>query len=415
MIPETIYIFLVLFLTLLAWFLGHSAGVRKRNKKPEGELTKHYFQGINYLLNEQPDQAIDIFIHSVEVTPQTLETHLSLGNLMRQKGEVDRAIRVHQNLLSRPSLNQHQIRQAHLELARDFLKAGLFDRAERLFLELVDDTSSDFRQQSLRHLVQIYRDEQEWEKAIRAASMMEKKLFGRTGDELTIEQAHFCCELAEKARIRGDHLDVRRYLKSALKFNKDSARANILWGNQEMSALNYQKALKRYRLVPQQQSDYLPHVLERVQRCYESLNDQEGLLKQYRAWFDEYPGNSILKALTEVLCQKEGGIRVAVQLITTYLENAPSIKGVSTLLDIHLTAITAGKNGDDTGGVIGAVKDGAVKENLVLLKSMLDSLALNQPSYRCVECGFKGTQLHWLCPQCRCWETVKPIRGVVGE
>jgi lipopolysaccharide assembly protein B len=414
MMSEAIYIFLLLFLTLLAWFLGHSAGVRKRNKKPGGELTKHYFQGINYLLNEQPDQAIDVFIHSVEVTPQTLETHLSLGNLMRQKGEVDRAIRVHQNLLSRPSLNQQQVRQAHLELARDFLKAGLFDRAERLFLELVDDTAGDFRQQSLRHLVQIYRDEQEWEKAIRAASMMEKKLFGRAGDELAIEQAHFCCELAEKARVRGDHLDVRRYLKSALKFNKDSARANILWGNQEMSALNFQKALKRYRLVPQQQPDYLPHVLERVRHCYENLGDQEGLLRQYRAWFDEYPGNSILKVLVEALCKKEGGIRTALQFLTAYLEKVPSIKGVSALLDIHLTAMADGESADAEGDVA-VVKEGVVKENLVLLKSMLDSLALNQPSYRCVECGFKGTQLHWLCPQCRCWETVKPVRGVIGE
>ena len=409
MISEAIYIFVLLFLTSLAWFLGRAVGVRNKNKKPGGELAKHYFQGINYLLNEQPDQAIDVFIHSVEVTPQTLETHLSLGNLMRQKGEVDRAIRVHQNLLSRPSLNQQQIRQAHLELARDFLKAGLFDRAERLFLELVEDTTGDFRQQSLRHLVQIYRNEQEWEKAIRAASMMEKKLFGRAGDELAIEQAHFCCELAEKARIKGDHLDVRRYLKSALKFNKNSARANILWGNQEMSALNFQKALKRYRMVPQQQPDCLPHVLERVRLCYENLDDQEGLLRQYKAWFNEYPGSSILNALTEALSKKEGDIKAS-QFLVAYLEKAPSVKGVSRLLEMHLAVMAASDNAENTEGTIGIVQ-----ENLVLLKSMLDSLALNQRSYRCVECGFKGTQLHWLCPQCQCWETVKPVRGVVGE
>ena len=152
---QGLYIGVLVLLALLAWFLGRVSGFRKAQKKPNAELAKHYFQGVNFLLNEQPDQAIDVFIRSVEVTPQTLETHLSLGNLMRQKGEVDRAIRVHQNLLSRPNLNPQQVRQAHLELAKDYLKAGLFDRAERLFLELVEDSSGDIRQQSLRHLVQI--------------------------------------------------------------------------------------------------------------------------------------------------------------------------------------------------------------------------------------------------------------------
>lgn len=394
--PETLSIFLLLLLVALAWILGRSHGLRQVQKKLNGDLSKHYFQGVNYLLNEQPDQAIDIFIRSVEVTPQTLETHLALGNSMRQKGEVDRAIRVHQNLLSRPGLNQHHIRQAHLELARDFLNAGLLDRAERLFLELVDDASGVFRQQSLRHLVQIYRDEQEWDKAIRAASMMERKLFGG-GEDLAVEQAHFCCELADQALNRGDHLDVRRHLKAALKFNKNSARANALWGDQEVAALNFHKALKRYRCIPQQQPDYLPEVIERVRYCYESLGDHEGLFRQFKNWLKEYPGSSILKAFVEVLRKKEGDDQAA-NFLAEYLENFPSLKGVNVLLDIHMSSI-----------------EGVAKDNLSLLKSILNTISISQPNYRCKNCGFKGTQLHWLCPQCRCWETVKPIRSVIGE
>ncbi len=255
--PELLYIFLVLLL-VPAWIAGRAYGLRLPRKESTSELARHYFHGINFLLNEQPDQAIDTFIRSVDVTPHTLETHLTLGNLMRQRGEVDRAIRVHQNLLSRPSLNQQQIGQAHLELGRDFLKAGLLDRAERLFLDLVEDTASDLRQESLRHLVQIYRDEQEWEKAIRAASMMQKNVFGGANNSLAIEQAHFCCELAERCMAKGGYLDARRHLKVALQFNKNSARANILWGDLEMSAHNFQEALKRYRLVPHQEPDRLP-------------------------------------------------------------------------------------------------------------------------------------------------------------
>jgi lipopolysaccharide biosynthesis regulator YciM len=395
--PETLYIFFLLLLVVLAWVFGRAYGVRQVQQKSSGDLERHYFQGVNYLLNEQPDQAIDIFIRSVEVTPQTLETHLALGNSMRQKGEVDRAIRVHQNLLSRPALNQHHNRQAHLELARDFLNAGLLDRAERLFLELVDDTAGAFRQQSLRHLVQIYRDEQEWEKAIRAANVMEKKFFGGGGQELAIEQAHFCCELAEQSLHRGDHLDVRRHLKTALKFNKNSVRANILWGDQEVAVLNFHKAIKRYRLIPLQQPDYLPEVIDRVRRCYESVGDDDGLLTQFKRWFKEYPGSSILKALVEILRKKEGDDQAA-HFLAEYLERFPSIKGVNTLLDIHIDSI-----------------DGVVKDNLSLLKGILNTISSDQPGYRCKSCGFNGTQLHWLCPQCRCWETVKPIRGVMGE
>jgi lipopolysaccharide biosynthesis regulator YciM len=400
MMSEVLYICLLIVLVVLAWFFGRASIARKIykvDKKPNNELTKHYFEGVNFLLNEQPDQAIDVFIQSVEVTPHTLETHLALGNLMRQKGEVDRAIRVHQNLLSRSNLSPQQMRQAHLELARDFLKAGLFDRAERLFLELVDDTSGEYRQQSLRHLVQIYRDEQEWEKAIRAAGVMEKKLFGRAREELAIEQAHFCCELAEKARSKGDYLEVRRHLKAALKFNKNSARANMLRGDQEVLSCNYQRALKCYRMIPQQQPDYLPEVLNAVGQCYEHLDDQDGLIKQFRHWLNEYPGSSILKALAKVIREKEGEDEAAV-FLAEYLKISPSIKGVHALLDIHLKNV-----------------DGAVKDKLLLLNNVLNSTLQNQPGYCCSQCGFKGMQLHWLCPQCQTWETVKPIRGMVGE
>ncbi|MDX2350358.1 MAG: lipopolysaccharide assembly protein LapB [Porticoccus sp.] len=394
--PEFLYILLVLLL-ILAWVAGRANGLRQPRKESTGELAKHYFQGVNFLLNEQPDQAIDTFIRSVDVTPHTLETHLALGNLMRQRGEVDRAIRVHQNLLSRSTLNQQQLSQAHLELGRDFLKAGLLDRAERLFLDLVEDASGNFRQESLCHLVQIYRDEQEWRKAIRAAGMMQKTLFGRANNNLNIEQAHFCCELAKQSMDKGDPLDARRHLKAALRFNKNSARANILWGDLEVSALNFQAALKHYRVVPQQQSDCLPEILVRVRGCYDNLNDQGGLLKQLRGWLKDYPGASVLQSLAEVIRKKDGENEAALFLGES-LTTTPSIKGLSTLLDIRI------RN-----------SQGVVQDNLSLLQNVLEELVRQQPSYRCLQCGFKGAHLHWLCPQCQRWETVKPIRGLAGE
>jgi lipopolysaccharide biosynthesis regulator YciM len=381
----------------LFWFAGYTRGKSRRLANSEGELARHYFQGINFLLNEQPDQAIDTFIRSVEVTPHTLETHLALGNLMRQRGEIERAIRVHQNLLSRPNLNESQSQQAHLELGRDFLKAGLLDRAERLFLELVEDPSSDFRQVSLHHLVQIYRGEQEWEKAIRAAGMMDKRRFSRSVDKLDIEQAQFCCELAEQAMDLGDLLQARRHIKAALKYNRNSARANMLWGRLEMQASNSLEALKRFTMIPRQQPEYLPEILPLVRQCYEQLGDESGLLVQLQSWLKIYPGTSLLQMVVEVML-KQCGEQQTTSFLMSYLRDHPSIRGLQTWLRI------SANRGDETE-----------QEQLNLLQELLDSLLARRSQYRCVQCGFSGAQLHWLCPQCLRWETVQPVRGIDGE
>lgn len=395
---EPLYVVPLLLLMALMWFAGRTNGLRRAEEKDASQqVARHYFQGINFLLNEQPDQAIDTFIRSVEVTPSTLETHLALGNLMRQRGEIDRAIRVHQNLLSRPNLSIPQIRQAHLELGRDFLKAGLFDRAERLFLELVDEDSGELRQSALHHLIQIYQDELEWNKAIRAAEMMDKKRLVRGGTGLVVEQSHFCCELAVKAMASGDFLQARRQLKSSLKFNANSARANLLWGDLEFRLGNYAAAIKRFSLIPQQQPDYLPEILQPVRQCYQALGDQDGLVHQFRVWLECFPGASLLRMVTEEMSRQQGDSQ-AIVFLTDYLKNKPSLKGLHTLLTLHLSQ-------GDTGP----------QEHLTLLRNALETLEARRSIYQCTHCGFKGGQLHWLCPQCKRWETVRPVKGVDGE
>ena len=395
---EPLYVVPLLLLLALVWFAGRTHGFRKAKEKDASQqVARHYFQGINFLLNEQPDLAIDTFIRSVEVTPSTLETHLALGNLMRQRGEIDRAIRVHQNLLSRPSLSILHIRQAHLELGRDFLKAGLFDRAERLFLELVEEDSGELRQSSLQHLIQIYQNEQEWDKAIRAAEMMDKKRLVRGRNGLAIEQSQFCCELAVKAMASGDFLQARRQLKSSLKFNSNSARANLLWGDLESRLGNYSAAISRYSLIPQQQPDYLPEILLPVRQCYQALGDQDGLAHQLRTWLEYFPSASLLRMLTQEMSRQQGE-RQAIVFLTDYLKNKPSLKGVNTLLMLNLSQ-----------------DDSSLEEYLTLLRNVLETHEARRPVYRCIHCGFKGGQLHWLCPQCKCWETVRPVKGVEGE
>lgn len=392
MMLEAPYIALLMLLLILVWIVGHSVGARGSRKVSGGSALQQHSQGISFLLNEQPDQAIDSFIRAVEVTPSTLETHLAMGTLMRQRGEVDRAIKVHQNILSRSSLNQKQICQARLELGLDFHKAGLLDRAERLFLELTENPKGDFRQDSLRHLVEIYRDEQEWDKAIRASRQLNKKLLARGSDSHLVEQANFYCELALQNIDNGEPFECRRHLTSALKLNKNSARANIIWGDLEQKFSNHSEALIHYLRVPTQQPELLPEILGRVAECYDELHDQKGKLKQFRRWLAVYPSTNLTLAVAEII-RDELGKEEASRFLSESLEATPSIKGLSSLLDIHI---------DRT--------QGELSDRLALVQSVLQSVTSREASHRCSTCGFKATQLHWLCPQCKCWETIKPFQ-----
>lgn len=196
---EILYLLAALVALALAWYLGR----RSCKDHQQSGLPANYAAGINLAIDQQPDEALETFISSVGVNADTLETHFAIGQLMRQRGEVERAIKVHQNLLSRTVLTQQQLQQAQLELAKDFLKAGLLDRAERLLLELVE-SDGHFSYEAARHLMELYQDEHEWEKAIRAASYCRQGLFPASRDRLSVELCQFYCEQAFEAMGRQD-------------------------------------------------------------------------------------------------------------------------------------------------------------------------------------------------------------------
>lgn len=389
---------LILFLVAIAtgYFLGFRAAVKKYRHKTASALDKSYFKGLNLLLNEQPDAAIDTFIEALEVNSDTLETHLALGNMLRRQGEVDRAIRIHQNLLARPGLTQLQQHQAQLELARDYIKAGLLDRAERLFQELVE-LSPDLRDLCLEHLIEIYRDEKEWAKAIHAVEHLVGRRISKVPLKWRCAQAHFCCELAEQALDKNDYLSARRHLKSALSYDKNLVRASLIWGQLEYQLGNSRDALKILKKIPQQDSDYLGEALDLFVKCYEQLDDFQGLQKFLQQLQEDHPSNSLVLELTERIRQTKGDMAAA-DYIGSQLKSRPSVKGVSRLLDFYLTHSKEKAQG-----------------NLQLLKQLVDQLVASKPTYRCTHCGFTGNHLHWLCPSCKSWNTIRAIRGVEGE
>ena len=202
---ESTFLLAGLFLLLAAagWALGRF-GERDEFEDAPAPLNIDYLKGLNFLLNEQTDQALEHFLQMVRVDDQTIETHFALGSLFRRRGEVDRAIRIHQNIIARPDLAAEQRDQALFSLAKDYLGAGLLDRAEKLFVRLAQ--GSRFQVQALENLCRIYEQEKDWEKAIDAGQRLE--LLG--GRSLALQIAHYYCELAESAAAKGDYAEARR-------------------------------------------------------------------------------------------------------------------------------------------------------------------------------------------------------------
>ena len=198
---------LLVFAAAVGWFFARLPDFR-RDERSESSIGADYLRGLNLVLNRQTDEALELFVQMARVDDETLETHFALGHLFRRRGEVDRAIRVHQNLLARPNLSETQRHQALFSLASDYLGAGLFDRAEKLFTEL--RSSPTMAESALRNLVDIYERQHDWNKAIEAR----RKLDSRTGEK-SVEVAHYHCELAESARRDGDMTSARRHLRNA--------------------------------------------------------------------------------------------------------------------------------------------------------------------------------------------------------
>ena len=267
------------------WFVARRRGERQRGAQI-GKLSRTYFKGVNFLLNEQPDKAIEVFLELAEVDKNTVETHFALGNLFRRRGEVDRAIRVHQNLIARPTLTDEQRTQAVLELGEDFMRAGLLDRAETLFADLVKANTS--APAALRHLISIYQQERDWTKAIEHARRYETA----TGEPMGKLIAQFQCELAEAARSHGDIPAARAFLAQAYRDDTHCIRAGIVEGNIELAAGNDQAAIRALERVARHDVEYLPEFLKPLLSAYERRGERARARAFLAEMIERYPGVS---------------------------------------------------------------------------------------------------------------------------
>ena len=378
---------------LVAVMLSYLAGKRAQRRTANDARTSlqpHYLQGLNYLLNEQPDAAIETFIDALQVNSETLETHLALGNLLRRRGEVGRAIRIHQNLLARPSLSKSQSHQVQLELARDFIKSGLLDRAEMLLLELVEDSAHPERVQCLEYLIDIFCDEKEWLKAVDAVSQLPGRRFASVPDKWRSAQSHFYCELAELALAKADHLLARKYVRLAASADKQSARASIILAKIEIKLNRDKEAVKALKQVFYQDPALIQQTLPLLYECYSRNDDLAELQIYYREVLAQGAASSVALALAELLARQQGS-KAAIEFLATQTNGAPSLKLATQMMTLQLQSMS---QPDPT---------------LQQIADTIGQLQLNSPQYRCHACGFSGQNMHWSCPGCKTWGSVRPV------
>jgi lipopolysaccharide biosynthesis regulator YciM len=384
----------LLFLLLpLAAFSGWLVGIRRKRhgKSQKGDcvtLSQDYFKGLNYLLDEQADKALEVFIHMSELDSETVELHFALANLFARRGEVDRAIRIHQNLIARPVLAQKDRNRALYELAQDYMRAGLLDRAENLFGELMDDAI--FGQRCRRQLLDVYQQEKEWEKAIAIA----RRLDSVKGQARAPILAHFFCEQAEEALAKGDSSQALRMVKRAFNEERNSVRASLLEARLQLLSNNARGAIKSLQRVGRQNGEYLPLILEPLQQAYAMQDDSAGFIEYLQQLPDGMSHTSVLKLSEQI--QAQGGEAEALQFLSQALRRRPSLRILQQML--HVYAKQAGENSE-----------------LQLALKTLDEFLQDKALYHCENCGFHSRAMQWQCPSCKQWGRVKPIHGIEGD
>lgn len=346
-------------------------------------LPRSYFTGLNFLLNEQPDKAIDSFLEVAKVDSQTVELHFALGNLFRRRGETERAIRMHQNLLGLPDIEEKHRLQAMVELGQDFLKAGLLDRAEEIFNKLVG-TARDA--DAKRSLLEIYQVGKEWQKAIEIARELPDLASHK-------EIAEYYCELAAGEIMRSRSDSARAYLDVAMQENRKCVRASMLLGDLLAQEGRTEEAIAVWQGIEQQDPAYLSLVAQRLLDAYLKLSRRDEGIALLSGYLEHYPLLDLLDVVYQLVLEGQGN-EAAYRLVRAELQRNPTLLGLEKLMSARLPLASPEVRGD-----------------VELAKSIIQGYTRRLSRYRCNNCGFKARQFYWRCPACGGWETNPPRRG----
>jgi len=372
---------LIYLLPVFGFILGGAIARRRlRRQRRKLRFSNDYFQGLNYLLNDEQDKALDIFIKLVESDWETIDTSLTLGSIFRRQGEIDKAIKLHQNLLARPSLPVEYKSTVLLALAKDYLQAGWLDRAEGLFKDVIED--SEFTHEAQQCLMTIYEQEQEWDQAINVACR-----FQRRGDTYLAKViAQYYCEQSQQMILQGDFKEAESLATQALNTNKNCVRASIILADLSINKGRYQKAIRFLQQVESQDVQLLPLVIEKLIHCYRSTSNLNKVLIYLKSIDKRYPDISLISEITQLI-NEINGAEDALQYLSEAVLRKPSLNSLSTLL--HLQNIESDQI-----------------DNLV--PSVVDAIKSKQNDYQCERCGYSANTHVWLCPSCHGWSSMIP-------
>ena len=364
------------------WWAAQRSIAKKYNNT-QARLSSDYYRGLNYLLNEEQDKAFEVFLRLVQTDSDTIETHLALGGLFRRRGEVERAIRIHQNLLARPSLEQSQRGLVLLELGRDYMHAGLLDRAESVFVELTQQRPQ--QTEALRHLLAIYQREHEWQKAITVAG----QLSADDGQDAKLIIAHCYCEMALLHLRHNETANSVSALKNALATDPKSVRANMLLGRIYQQQRQYTTALRHYLRIFAVDEEFIPEVLPDVIGCIEQGAPSDELDHYIRVLAKDEKHAILAPGIARYLYHTKG-LAEAQRYLDQQLQRGPSLQGLIEWAELQQLAQRS---------------DGRLQRVIEVLQRVIQQL----PGYQCRQCGYNSSSLQWQCPACHTWGTLKPL------
>ncbi|HCA75063.1 MAG TPA: lipopolysaccharide assembly protein LapB [Alteromonas sp.] len=370
------------------YIMGRNS-VRQAQRKQSSILSKHYFRGLNFLLSDQPDRAVDTLIKMINVNSDTVETHIAMGNFYRQRGEIDRAIRVHQNLVSRDEIQSTQRELALKELGRDYMQAGFLERAEGAFVSLLNsDKHFEFAQQQL---FAIYQTTKEWGRAIELAEKMLAE-----NDSIRSKLAHFYCEQAQLELDNEDIPAALKVLQKAVNVDEQAVRPWLMLGEVTFDQGRLKEA-----------GEYLVQVANRDKNWFiEAVPLLEQIASETGDWqkFEQLLNDNWVQSATLYLAMvdvfsNKGEVQHAADYLFEQLQKTPTMRGFHRLMQLYCEL------SDDANA----------KATYQQLRQLVAKQIEQRPRYRCKSCGFSGRKLYWLCPSCKKWGVVNPIRGLDGE
>lgn len=349
------------------------------------QLPESYFKGLNFLLNEQPDRAIEAFIEVVKGDRESIELQFTLGGMFRRRGESERAIRIHRSLLERGDITDSQRLQALFELGQDYLKAGLLDRAEAAFEKL---RGTAFERDAMIFLVEIFQQEREWEKAIATTRALEGK---DSFQQKAI--ANFYCEWANSLLNQSRAEEAKDKLQLALEFNRRCVRASLILGDLYAASGNHSEAIAVWKRIEQQDPPYLALCAAKLLSSYRAIGAVEEGLVLLKGFLASFPSLDLLDVVFQSVMELEGASS-AHELVKEELRRNPTLLGLDRLLEAQLVNAPPERRPD-----------------LELIRNLIHNHTLRLSRFQCSNCGFKARQFHWKCPGCGGWETYPPRRS----